>query len=101
MCVYLEKFHRPHGLCGSPGQFFLQKVHFQTDSALSVKPLIPKRLIVSEEVRSSKYMVKAKMATCLAHGHFVLEKSASRNPQSEILPAEKYFFNTSICWSKS
>ena len=31
------------------------------------------------------------MFECLAHGHFVLEKSASQNPQIEILLTEKYF----------
>ena len=30
------------------------------------------------------------MFECLAHGHFVLEKSASQNPQIAILPTEKY-----------
>ena len=36
MCVYREKKTALPGLSGSPGQFFLlQKVHFQTDSAMS------------------------------------------------------------------
>ena len=41
------------------------------------------------------------MFECLARGQFVPEKSASRDPQIEILPAEKYLLNTSICQSKS
>ena len=31
------------------------------------------------------------MFECLAHGHFVLEKSASQNPQIEMLPTKKHF----------
>ena len=46
MCVYLEKKTTAlTGLAGALANFFLPKVHFLTDSAMSGAPLIPKCLV--------------------------------------------------------